>query len=27
LINKFLNDEVVGKVGSESYLDKLYGPK
>ena len=25
--NKFINSKVIGKVGSENYLNKLYGPK
>ena len=25
--NKFINPKVIGKVGSENYLNKLYGPK
>ena len=27
VVNKFINSKVIGKVGSENYLNKIYGPK
>ncbi len=27
ILNKFISSKVIGKVGSENYLNKLYGPK
>ena len=27
ILNKFISSNVIGKVGSENYLNKIYGPK